>query len=673
MLVNDYEGKCDNSFAAIYSLGRMFGINITEGRELADERMLMFLEKELGTEVPEPFYRGFPDSVKALSPDEILFDRIVHYTKTYGFGMFDNPGHSIMEEFIGRTAFNEGVEVKDFVIVNEKDAEKLLLESMEKLFAGTRPLNDYTLEVVEGYISDYDYVPYDCASKNLAIRIIIDLRKVEFSKFLALSDVTKLAEEMDFRARKIPWLFVDKCRWKLNLNNQDRKLITSVINEIFKNGNCNITECFERKAKWSGLLHHIHYKPLNEESEEFVNLMRGKENHSVYSEFEGFMSEGKAVDAAKLLREKKGSGALLRMLEYIVSRCESDEQVHEILKLADTNNTFILLQLVAKYGYLSEKGRRREFIFTKHNTMVIHRESEEEVEARRSFIGDEKRELIKKRVYDMITAKLKGRLGRVYIDYDMKRIALPLQENTSQGGFGVLPKGSRIPIPAGKKIRAFTYWEKVNDIDLSCFGVRDDGSVIEFSWRTFSKGQKDAITFSGDETSGYKGGSEYFDIVLSDFKEMYPGVHYIVFCDNVYSALPFSSCICKAGFMMRDINDSGKVFEPKTVTSSYTINCESTFAYLFAIDLRKREFVWLNMTRQGCFTVAGDSSLEFLKPYIVITDTLNMHSFFSMLATEVVTTPSEADVIVSDKPVKAGGKAEIIRSCDFEKVAALMK
>ena len=80
----------------------------------------------------------------------------------------------------------------------------------------------------------------------------------------------------------------------------------------------------------------------------------------------------------------------------------------------------------------------------------------------------------------------------------MANYALPLQENTSQGGFGVLPKGSRIHIENAKIIRAFTYWEKVNDIDLSVFGIDAKGRQTEFSWRTMAGRKPDAIFFSGE-------------------------------------------------------------------------------------------------------------------------------------------------------------------------------
>ena len=250
-------------------------------------------------------------------------------------------------------------------------------------------------------------------------------------------------------------------------------------------------------------------------------------------------------------------------------------------------------------------------------------------------------------------------------------MALPLQEDASQGGFGVLTKGSRLPIDRDKKVRAFTYWERVNDIDLAAFGLTIDGEQEEFSWRTMAGRTPDAIIYSGDETSGFEGGSEYFDVDLDLLEEKYPNIRYIVFTDNVYSGTPFDRCFCKAGYMIRDRMDSGEVFEPKTVESSFLVTCKSTFAYLFGIDVSKREFVWMNIARQGNTRVAGVQSMEFLMEYFGITSIINMYTFFEMLASETTENPDEAEVIVSDTIPEDG--RTIIRSYDFEKIMALMQ
>ena len=505
-----------------------------------------------------------------------------------------------------------------------------------------------------------------CASKNTAIRLLLELRDVSYARFLVMSDVPKLVDEMNVR------YYDNNNIKKLNLKNQDRKLITAVINELFHADSCDFRTCCEKKAVWNGLLHHIHYQPESELAAEFVSLIRGKENISVYADFERAMKAGDIRQAALELKSGKGSGAVLRHLNHIISRAESEEDIQFIMDQIDSSNSIVLLQLLMHYVVYSDKGGRRVFTYVRHNKTVMHMETQEEAQHRKSLISEE----VAARLCELIIEKLKkhyaGKLGRVYIDPDMKRIAVPIQMSASSGGFGVLPRGSRLHIEEGKKIRGFTYWEKVNDIDLSVIGIRGDGSQVEFSWRTMAGRQSDAITYSGDETSGYHGGSEYFDIDIEKVKKRYPEVEYLVFCNNVYSGIPFSRCICTAGYMLRDINDSGKVFEPKTVKTSFTVDCASTFAYLFAIDLYASEFIWLNTVRDSSAIVAGATPLGFLTKYFDITSVMNVYELFSMMASGIAVIPEGAEVVVTDKIVNTAEGAEIIRSSDIERIMALM-
>ena len=123
-----------------------------------------------------------------------------------------------------------------------------------------------------------------------------------------------------------------------------------------------------------------------------------------------------------------------------------------------------------------------------------------------------------------------------------------------------------------------------------------------------------------------------------------------------------------------DIEDSGEIFEPKTVASSFIINSDSTFAYLFGLDLVKNDFIWLNMNRNSNEHVAGETPLAYLTDYFFVTDVINVESFFKMMATEIVNDPKEADVAVSDKLNEADIKegCNLSHSFDFEKMTALM-
>lgn len=653
-------------FETLFAMAHFFGVKITKGKELVRCGMVKELSKRLGENVPEPFYRGFPQSVRNLSAEELLFDQLIHYFNTYGLGNFDEPGHSVFEKDFERAAFQEDTEAQEFMIQTEEEAEDTIRTMVNDLLSGSRPLNERQYKLALTFIRDYiENIP-DIASKNTRMRLLIDTKNLSLADSLNLSDVMKLVDELNCRK------YHNNNLKKLNLKNQDRKFLTALLDRMFRSGRCDIGTCYEKKQLWNGFLHHIHYQPKNEEAKRFVHAMRTKGNESVYSEFEQLMKENRHREAAELLQEKKGTSALLRNIDYILSRMNREEVQTFLPEFPEDCSTLILLQLLFRY-----EGRQRKdgriFKFTQHNLMKVHYETSEESERCQSRLTEEQVKEVGKMIRSKLTENLRNRLGNVYIEPSMKNYALPLAENTSQGGFGVLSKGSRIPIDEGKKLRAFTYWEKVNDIDLSVFALTEDGDRREFSWRTMSRHQSGAITYSGDETSGYHGGSEYFDINILEFKALYSEYRYLIFCDNVYSGTNFCECFCKAGYMLRDWDDSGQVYEPKTVKSSYLVNCESTFAYLFGIDLFTNELIWLNVAKNSKSRVAGDTEISFLADYFHLTEIMNMYDFFSMMAEKIVDDPMEADVVVTDCEIEGAEKAEIIREYDFEKIRVLME
>ena len=665
LMVSEGE-ESKNPLETLFALANLFNIRIVKGDKLIRDYMIRIAADQLGEDVPEPFYRGFPQSVRQLTSDQLLFDQMIHYITTYGLGNFSEAGHSLFEEQFERTAFKEGADIKEFTIVTKEEAEAILSESVNNLLAGTRPLSDEQYELVKTYIIDYGFNAEYIASKNTCVRLLMDTHILAIADYMVLSDVIRLADEINYRE------YANTNLKKLNLKNQTRKFITQVINRMFETGRVDIRNCFEKKKLWNGLLHHIHYKAVSEEAQKFVDAMRGKVNDSVYSEFERHMTAKNIRAAIDTLKSGKGSAAVIRKLNYMISRCGSLEDLQYICSNIDTKNVIVLIQLLVEYSMRNGGSAPRRFAFTKYNMLKVHNETLEEQKKRKSMISEGQAAMLADYISENLKKVLKGRLGRVYIDPAMKNYALPIQENTSQGGFGVLTRGSRVKLPETKKLRAFTYWEKVNDIDLSAFGINDKGERREFSWRTMAGNQSQAITYSGDETSGYNGGSEYFDIDMDEFRRMYPDLQYIILCDNVYSGTSFANCICKAGYMTRDLNDSGEVYEPKTVKTSFVIDCNSTFAYLYGIDLRTNELIWLNMARNSNAAVAGTTDMSFLTDYFHVTDIINVYTFFEMMATELVTDISEAEVVVTDKAVECGENVQIIREYDTDKMIAIM-
>ena len=58
--------------------------------------------------------------------------------------------------------------------------------------------------------------------------------------------------------------------------------------------------------------------------------------------------------------------------------------------------------------------------------------------------------------------------------------------------------------------------------------------------------------------------------------------------------------------------------------------------------------------------------------YFKYTSIINLGTLFEMIATEIVEKQEEADVIVSDEVLELKEGVEQIKSCDFEKVTALL-
>ena len=652
---------------ALIALAHFAEIRITEHPELANLHMLEVAARNLGKDVPEPFMRGFPESALKLTSEQLLIDQLINYFITYDLGDMSQRRHSLLEEFYGRSAFAENVEPKLFAIVTPEKAEQLLARAVDGFLASSRPLSDASFAVLVQYLRDNDRLPSACASKDTACRLILEMREARFADLLVLPDIIRLVEWMI----ELGYPDSGMTLKKLSLKNRDRKLVTAVIDRQFERGGCDIATCLEKKRAWNGLLHHIHYRPRCPEAQTLCNAVRGHVARSAYSEFEQRMSALDVRGATDALLASKGPVAVLRNLNYLLSRCASDADIDYVLNSVETRNKIVLAQLLTHF-YANARSERT-FKFVRLNKMNVFNESQEAAKKRKSVLANEIALKASLRMESLLKGACHGTLGKVYVDGSLRNIALPLQEAASMGGFGTLPQGSRLPVPADKKLRAFIYWEKVDDIDLSCFALDDQGQMTEFSWRTMADSQSESLTFSGDVTSGYDGASEYFDVDLSLFKRANADKRLIVFSANVFTPdVKFSECICRAGYMLRDLDDSGEVFEPKTVKSSFAINCNSAAAHLFALDLKENAIVWLNLAENSMRRIAGDADMTFLLEYTDATDAINLRDFAQMLATEVVDAPEDADVVFSDEVLDLRADQEQIRSTDTARIVELL-
>ncbi|MCK8438482.1 TerD family protein [Streptomyces sp. D2-8] len=168
------------------------------------------------------------------------------------------------------------------------------------------------------------------------------------------------------------------------------------------------------------------------------------------------------------------------------------------------------------------------------------------------------------RLITALDAEMRRRLPaprRLLLDPDVLDVALPLSGRASAAGLGVLPRGS-ISAVDGEHLRFFVYWkqaEKRTDYDLSALLLHADYSTD--CWLSYTSLKAVGGKHSGDVTEAPDGASEFINLSLDRVRStsIVPQV-------NIYAGEGFEETEESFfGFMVRDGEQKGRPFEPRTV------------------------------------------------------------------------------------------------------------
>ncbi|QFG21460.1 TerD family protein [Actinomadura sp. WMMB 499] len=169
-----------------------------------------------------------------------------------------------------------------------------------------------------------------------------------------------------------------------------------------------------------------------------------------------------------------------------------------------------------------------------------------------------------RRLKNLLDAELASRLpapAHLVVDPAVLDVALPLSGKATADGLGVLPRGSLSPVD-GELLRFFIYWkqrEYTTDFDLSALMLDKDYDHPE--WLSYTSLRKAGGRHSGDITEAPDGASEFIDLSLRKIK-----ARFVIPQVNIYSGEGFDEVEESFfGFMLRDAEQGGRPFEPKTV------------------------------------------------------------------------------------------------------------
>ncbi|MET7613039.1 hypothetical protein ABZX97_18290 [Streptomyces seoulensis] len=301
---------------------------------------------------------------------------------------------------------------------------------------------------------------------------------------------------------------------------------------------------------------HPHEYPRWPHAADVFAVARGeKEARSFDSRIEELLTASDVLGAVKLL--ESAPGRLFRALDLLLRSAAGQDERDAVIAAAirvapDVSGRVVLSVREHLHNRARESGRSRIFVNRRGRAWVTP-------DARPPVPAGDRDRLIA-----ALDAEIRRRLpapGRLLLDPAVLDVALPLSGRATAAGLGVLPRGSVSEVD-GEQLRFFVYWkeaERRTDYDLSALLLRADYSTD--SWLSYTALRGVGGRHSGDITEAPDGASEFIDLTLGRVRGAF-----IVPQVNIYAGEGFEETEESFfGFMLRDGEQKGRPFEPRTV------------------------------------------------------------------------------------------------------------
>ncbi|MEU1554965.1 hypothetical protein ABZ517_19900 [Streptomyces scabiei] len=301
---------------------------------------------------------------------------------------------------------------------------------------------------------------------------------------------------------------------------------------------------------------HPHEYPRWPHAADVFAVARGeKEARSFGSRFEQLLDSSDVLGAVRLL--EPAPGRLFRALDLLLRAAadgaERDAVVDAAVRAAPGVSARVVLSVREHFHNRERESDRPRIFVNRRGRAWVTRDRRRPVPA-----AD------RDRLIAALDAEIRRRLpvaGGLLIDPDIVDVALPLSGRATSAGLGVLPRGS-VSAVEGELLRFFVYWketERRTDYDLSALLLRADYSTD--SWLSYTSLKAGGGEHSGDVTEAPEGASEFINLSLDRVR-----APFVVPQVNIYAGEGFEEAEESFfGFMLRDGEQKGRPFEPRTV------------------------------------------------------------------------------------------------------------
>lgn len=360
-------------------------------------------------------------------------------------------------------------------------------------------------------------------------------------------------------------------------------------------------------------------------------------------------------------------GELARRLDHLArTAADPSSVVARFRERAGAVSTPVLLQVMTHFRHRHEPGDLRAF-FPKGSVAKVYA-IRDELPQLPAGVALELASTCERALLDRF-ARLPP-LGPTYVDERLKNYLVPFSQRSASKTLRTLVRGSRLPLPDCTTLRFFIWWKNGKsrvDIDLSA--VLYDEKFGMVSTLAYYNLKDFGGHHSGDITDAPKGAAEFIDVSIEKCLER--KVRYVVMCVNSYTQQPYCDLPeCFAGWMGRQVPNSGEIFEPKTVVDKVDIASDTQMCLPAVFDLVNREAIWADIALTGnprwVSNVAGNlRGVSLMLRAITSLRKTDLHTLFTLHAQargDVVPSPERARSVFA---VDQG-----VTPLDLERIAA---
>lgn len=337
-----------------------------------------------------------------------------------------------------------------------------------------------------------------------------------------------------------------------------RRALLAALDEVVAANPAKLADVHAHREPFKRLgerLHPHEYPRLPHAAEVFAVARGEKEALSFDARVDRLLRAGDVIGAVTLLRSAPGK--LFRALDLLLRTASGQEERDAVVAAAvevapEVSGRVVLSVREHLHNRERESGRPRVFVNHRARAWVTP-------DARPPLPAADR-----DRLAVALDAEIRRRLpstGRLLVDPDVLDVALPLSGRATASGFGVLPRGS-VSVIDGERLRFFVYWkqtERPTDFDLSALLLRDDYSTA--GWLSYTSLSTVGGRHSGDVTEAPDGASEFIDLSLEQVRGTFVVPQVNIFAGEGFEQVEESFF----GFMLRDGEQRGRPYEPRTV------------------------------------------------------------------------------------------------------------